>query len=88
MFEDWKPELQMVLHELLRHEGLGGASIDRCPHCRPGVKTIPTLRCKDCSSTVLMCRKCCVERHQGAPFHRIQVSLPFLSQRAVVLHAE
>lgn len=73
--EEWVPELQMVLHELLRHEGLGGTTIERCPLCPPGAKTVPTYHCKDCFTNVLLCRTCCVNSHRSNPFHRIRVSL-------------
>ena len=64
----------MVLHELLRQEGLGGLTTHSCPRCPRGVKTVPTFRCRDCSPNVLLCRKCCIEQHQIAPFHRVDVS--------------
>ncbi|KAK7016258.1 CxC2 domain-containing protein [Favolaschia claudopus] len=57
------------LHELLRLDGCGDASEDKCPACDTGT---PTIRCMECFGELLYCPSCCVARHAENPLHRVE----------------
>ncbi|KAI0772180.1 hypothetical protein BC629DRAFT_1595397 [Irpex lacteus] len=66
---EWTKERQLMLHELLRGEGLAGVPLTRCPACPPDRKIVPTYRCEDCLGGALHCRE--IERWEGTFFKPI-----------------
>jgi hypothetical protein len=84
----WRDHVQEFLHEMLRHEGLGGDQHDpKCFTCgskfshrdMPNATSADSMHsritcCKDCFGQQLECGECCLERHQRLPLHVIQVS--------------
>lgn len=72
--QDWIPEIDTWLHELMRLEGRGDHCNSTCPHCH----TVQgDYRCRDCDNLALFCKSCVVEMHAHLPTHRIMVSLSF-----------
>jgi hypothetical protein len=75
---DWIQHVrQSFLDELIRRNGLGGVETPGpCQICQqiPG-----TIRCMECSGSVLVCRGCAVHSHQRNPLHRIEVCTCVLS---------
>ncbi|GJF00979.1 hypothetical protein PsYK624_172830, partial [Phanerochaete sordida] len=69
---DWSEQSDKFLDELLRLEGLRGASQDRCPLCFTYQSAEPEYRCSDCFGGRFVCRACCLSVHQDQPFHRIK----------------
>ncbi|KAK7018531.1 CxC2 domain-containing protein [Favolaschia claudopus] len=57
------------LQELLRLDGCGDASEEKCPAC--DIAT-PSIRCKECLGGLLYCKDCCVTRHADNPLHSVE----------------
>ncbi|KAK7435289.1 hypothetical protein VKT23_019734 [Stygiomarasmius scandens] len=75
--KEWTPYRDEYLSELLRLEGRGDVSRDRCPLCRHECdddddEEAPVYRCMDCFGQDLICRSCCILRHQWNPLHIIE----------------
>ncbi|GJE98466.1 CxC2 domain-containing protein [Phanerochaete sordida] len=67
----WSLEVDRYLDEIIRLDGLRGASPDRCPRCPASTLSVPRYRCMDCFSGQLLCSDCCLHAHQEHPFHRV-----------------
>lgn len=66
----WVAEFRTVsLDERMRYEGRGNKGT-ACPDCQGQ----GAVRCEDCFGRELLCRGCCLKRHQQLPLHRIKVS--------------
>lgn len=77
------------LDEFIRSEGRGNFTQEHCPSCKQAGSSntflgifdpepelgIPTMRCKDCFGSELVCKGCCVRDHLHNPLHMIEVSL-------------
>lgn len=64
------------MFELLRGKGRGTALRTKCPGCLKD--TEPTYRCRKCSPTRLVCKRCCVREHATMPLHHVEVSVSSL----------
>lgn len=76
----WKNHFRSeYLDEDIRWEGRGDFMRDsKCPDCLARARGTPSLaeyRCLDCFTPDLVCRECCVKRHQRHPFHLIEVGV-------------
>ncbi|THU80041.1 hypothetical protein K435DRAFT_874797 [Dendrothele bispora CBS 962.96] len=76
--KEWIPYRDEYLAELLRLEGRGDVEKDECPWCgQPSEdedgEHIPFYRCVHCFGEDLMCKACCVKRHEANPLHVIEV---------------
>ncbi|KAJ7720993.1 hypothetical protein B0H16DRAFT_1666372 [Mycena metata] len=70
---DWKVRLRTrYLQELLRRDGCGDASKDRCPQCQRSDGAKPRYRCKECAGDLLYCRECFIARHKEHPLHTVE----------------
>ncbi|KAI0038056.1 hypothetical protein FA95DRAFT_1506105, partial [Auriscalpium vulgare] len=65
--EDFIPFRDMLLDELIRHEGIGEAS--NCRKCGIG---LGAMKCVDCVSVQELCEDCIVEMHSAQPLHRVK----------------
>lgn len=68
------PKRDTYLQEMLRRDGRGRATQDRCLDC-PSLESAgkPTIRCATCAPGALCCEECAVRKHQDNPFHRLKV---------------
>ncbi|KAL1689041.1 hypothetical protein GGG16DRAFT_126749 [Schizophyllum commune] len=57
---------------LLRNEGRGEYTSDKCPGCKSSEVGIPEYRCITCFGGALYCRDCILADHQRRPFCRIE----------------
>ncbi|KAG6809276.1 hypothetical protein H0H92_000837 [Tricholoma furcatifolium] len=66
----WIPAIDSYVHEMLRHEGLGGAR----PQCSLSTAhdSRALYRCRDCFVTALFCANCIRQAHLVNPLHRVQ----------------
>lgn len=62
---------QSYLDELSRRDGLG--NLNEPGLCRNCEKLEGTIRCKECSGSMLLCEECAISSHQRNPLHRIEV---------------
>ncbi|GJF00735.1 CxC2 domain-containing protein [Phanerochaete sordida] len=69
---EWTNHTERFLDELLRLEGLRGASPTVCSLCPASQSGVPQYRCSDCFGGRLVCRGCCLRVHHDQPFHRIK----------------
>ena len=67
---DWLTHKDKFLREMMRLEGLRGF----LPVCAKCAATGGIVRCTDCSGSLLLCRRCCLDAHISLPFHVIKVS--------------
>lgn len=78
VLRQWETEKEDWLDELLRLEGLRGASLDECEGCHSRAEdSRPEYRCEDCFLPQFICRACCLAGHHSHPFHRIKVRALF-----------
>ncbi|THU98424.1 hypothetical protein K435DRAFT_818886 [Dendrothele bispora CBS 962.96] len=78
--KQWTPYRDEYLAELLRIEGRGDVDTERCPWCKQtfderddgDVGESFSYRCLDCFGEDLMCKGCCVKRHESNPLHIIE----------------
>ncbi len=68
------PKRDLYLQEMLRRDGRGYATHDRCLDCPDPATAKPALfRCSGCAPGPLCCETCMVRKHQECPYHRIKV---------------
>lgn len=70
--QEWIPEVDSWLCEMIRLEGRGEFQDSLCPHCASEAGII---RCTTCCDLALYCQVCIVALHAREPTHRIMVSL-------------
>ncbi|THU85769.1 hypothetical protein K435DRAFT_822325 [Dendrothele bispora CBS 962.96] len=73
--EQWTPYRDEYLSELIRNEGRGEAEKMRCFDCGSGPHDgcdEPSYRCLECIYPELLCKLCCVRRHEDMPLHWIE----------------
>ncbi|TFK81406.1 hypothetical protein K466DRAFT_502162 [Polyporus arcularius HHB13444] len=67
------PKRDLYLQEMLRRDGRGYATHDRCLDCPDPATAKPALfRCSGCAPGPLCCETCMVRKHQECPYHRIK----------------
>lgn len=66
---------QAYLDEFIRRDGLGNcATPGPCHSCEQSTGTI---RCMECSGSMMLCDKCALDSHKRNPLHRLEVWLSF-----------
>ncbi|KAJ7309164.1 hypothetical protein DFH08DRAFT_719423 [Mycena albidolilacea] len=60
----------IFLAQLLRRDGRGDAGDKCCPGCANPTNH-PIYRCQECARGVLLCQRCCVQKHADNPLHVI-----------------
>ncbi|THU87804.1 hypothetical protein K435DRAFT_866944 [Dendrothele bispora CBS 962.96] len=73
--KQWTPYRDEYLSELIRNEGRGEAEKMRCFDCGSGPHDgcdEPSYRCLECIYPELLCKLCCVRRHEDMPLHWIE----------------
>ncbi|THU77010.1 hypothetical protein K435DRAFT_703408 [Dendrothele bispora CBS 962.96] len=75
--KEWIPYRDEYLSELLRLEGRGDVEKDECPWCGEPSEDedgehVSFYRCMQCFGEDLMCKTCCVKRHEANPLHVIE----------------
>ena len=65
----------VMLHEMIRHEGLKGTPADDrgFPACGRCTAEMGSIRCLDCYKPGVLCTACTVHEHRDHPLHRVQV---------------
>jgi hypothetical protein len=74
--KEWTPYRDEYLYEFIRNEGRGDANTTRCSSCHHDAgndDSKPLYRCLDCGYPEMMCRACCVQKHENRPFDIIEV---------------
>jgi hypothetical protein len=81
--KQWTPLRDEYLAELLRLEGRGEFTSEKCPSCVHdpfddfSTSSKPNLRCQDCFTGELVCEECCVRLHLQHPLHIIDVRVNY-----------
>ncbi|KAI9069790.1 hypothetical protein FKP32DRAFT_1559042 [Trametes sanguinea] len=69
----WLPKRDLYLNELLRHDGRGGYTHERCSACPSSDDAgLAVIKCQDCTPGPLVCPSCAITRHTHSPFHRVK----------------
>ncbi|RDX40319.1 hypothetical protein OH76DRAFT_1459536 [Lentinus brumalis] len=67
------PKRDLYLNEMLRRDGRGHATNDKCLDCPdPAHAGVAAIRCSVCAPGPLCCEACAVRKHASCPYHRIQ----------------
>lgn len=73
---------QSFMDELVRRDGLGNFDVPGL--CHACEKVAGTIRCKECSGSMLLCEECAIDSHRRNPLHRIEVRVSGLPENIVV----
>ena len=72
------PKRQFFLDEMLRRDGRGDFTAEKCCSCPDASNARPaSIRCMSCFPGPLLCEKCTVSRHTCTPYHRLKLRPPF-----------
>ncbi|KAJ3818660.1 hypothetical protein F5880DRAFT_1625934 [Lentinula raphanica] len=69
---EWRAHADSYLAEMIRIEGQGDSSIQRCGVCEREEKEA-LFRCMECFSEDLLCEDCCREKHEDRPLDVVEL---------------
>src|SRR5580704_15825076 len=65
---EWKIKRAIHLRHITSLKGLPA----NFPHCSSRQKNGAIWRCRNCLGQDVLCKACCIKKHQSLPFHRVE----------------